>query len=117
MLIFNNVMLFQTIYDCAKKTYPFIEEVEIYINYEFDKFGVKLRECVDEGKRKFQISITVSDNEPLNATCFVSGLTMVIYKLKYGDMEDDSSEKQKEIEDNIMKEFETKDYNGEYIYK
>ena len=118
MLIFNNVMLFQTLYDCAKKQYPFIEDVEIYIDYEFDKFGVKLLEGTKEDKGKFQITISPTNDERMMATYFVNGLTMLILKLKYGDISNNAhADKQEEVENNIMKEFETKDYNGEYVYK
>lgn len=125
MLIFANVALFESIYDCAKKLYPELNDTFILVDYTDSKTGVLLLEGTDEDAGKYKIAVCTSEDERVNASFFIGGLSMLIYKLKYdkfvhpasSDTEFVPDERYKEIFKAIVKAFEHEPYHGEYAHE
>lgn len=122
MLIFENVAMFEAIYDAAKKCYPELRETMIVVGYTDSSSGVLLLEGTEEDAGKYKIAINSSgDDDKITATFFMAGLAMLVYRLKYdnyvhplaGD-EFAINDEYKEILSTLTKAFEHVPYGGEY---
>lgn len=125
MLVFDNVAMFEAIYDSVKKIYPILVDTIIVVDYAESKAGVMLLEGTDEDAGKYKIAISPSDDKKVLASFFMGGLAMLIYKLthqKYihplsqdADFKPDDDYKQ--IFATIVKAFENVPYGGEYVHE
>jgi len=125
MLVFDNVAMFEAIYDSVKKTYPELVNTVIVVGYAESKAGVMLLEGTDEDAGKYKIAITPSDDQKVLASFFMGGLAMLIHKLRYNkyvhpasqDVEFKPDDDYKAIFATIVKAFENVPYGGEYVHE
>lgn len=125
MLIFDNVAMFEAIYDVAKKLYPVLVDTIITVGYAETNAGVLLLEGFDEDAGKYKIAVSPSDDTKVLASFFIGGLSMLVHKLttdKYvhpisTDPEFKPDEKYQQIFESIVKGFETVPYGGEYAHE
>lgn len=125
MLIFENIAMFETIYDSAKKCYPELRETMIVVGYTDSSSGVLLLEGTEEDTGKYKIAINASgDDDKTTATFFMAGLAMVVYRLKYdsyvhplAEGEFAINDKYKEVLSTLIKAFEHVPYGGEYVHE
>lgn len=123
MLIFENVSVFEAIYDVAKRIYPELKDTVIVVGHTSSDSGVLLLEGKDDDAGKFKIVVnTENDNEQTVATYFMGGLAMLIHKLKYNNyatpMEQGVVNKEfEEIMNTLVHAFERVPYGGEYIHE
>lgn len=125
MLIFENIAMFETIYDSAKKCYPELRETMIVVGYTDSSSGVLLLEGTEEDTGKYKIAINASgDDDKTTATFFMAGLAMVVYRLKYdsyvhplAEGEFAINDEYKEILSTLIKVFEHVPYGGEYVHE
>ena len=84
MLIFEDTLLFQNIYDVTKHLYP--ESIYPIITVEFGncKENVQLLEGYDEDKGKYKIVVNPQEDKDILASLFISGMAMLVYHLKSG---------------------------------
>jgi hypothetical protein len=125
MLVFDNVAMFEAIYDSAKKTYPELVDTIITVGYTETKAGVLLLEGTEEDAGKYKIAISPSGDEKVLASFFMGGLAMLIHKLRHNtyvhpasqDVEFKPDDEYKQIFATIVKAFETVPYGGEYAHE
>lgn len=120
MLVFENITMFEAIYDSAQTVYPEIKDLIIVVGFTESENGVMLLEGQNEDIGKFKILINSdNDDQKLTATYFMAGLSMVVYKLKYNDFVQPTIDNlnYKEIMDNIVASFMDTPYRGEYVYE
>lgn len=125
MLIFENVALFEAIYDAAKPHFPELQNAMVVVGYTDSKSGVLLLEGTEEDAGKYKIAINPSgDDEKITATFFMAGLAMLVYRLKYDTYvhplageEFAINDDYKAILNTISKAFEHVPYGGEYAHE
>lgn len=126
MLIFENVALIEAMYDSAKKAYPQLQDTTIFVGYGETNVGVSVLEGTDEDAGKYKIVVSPSDNERLAAAYFISGLSILIYKLTHGEegyvhpIDDNTlqvNEDYQVIFKNMANAFNEAEYKGEYVHE
>lgn len=87
MLVFKETALFEAIYDVAKEIYPEIKDVRTLVSFSNCKEGVQLLEGTEEDKGTYKIAVNVSElnDQHSNSLLFITGLSMLVYKLKAGE--------------------------------
>ena len=122
MLMFENVAMFEVIYDSVKNVYPELKDTIIVVGFMEDNKGVMLLEGTEEDAGKYKIAMTPNDDVRLTVTFFISGLSMLVYKLRYGEYIQSinqciDNENYKNILDTITESLEAVSYKGEYVYE
>lgn len=83
MLVFAHKELIEKIYGIAETLYPELKDEIIVMDYTNYNYGVHLLIGTEEDEGKYKIAINPSDDELIIASLFISGLSMLVYKLKY----------------------------------
>ena len=125
MLVFENIAMFEAIYDSVKKIYPELVNTIIVVDYAESKAGVQLLEGIDDDAGKYKIAISPSEDQKVLASFFMGGLAMLVYKLKNNhyvhpasqDVEFKPDDEYKAIFATIIKAFEKVPYKGEYAHE
>lgn len=84
MLVFEDIAMFESIYDITKELYPEIEDIVVTVGYGVCKENVQLLEGYDEDKGKYKIVIHPQEDKVIKGSLFVSGMAMLVYHIKSG---------------------------------
>lgn len=84
MLIFENIALFESIYDVTKNLYPEIADTIVTVGYANCKENVQILKGYDEDKGKYKIVVSPQEDKAIMASLFVSGMAMLVYHIKSG---------------------------------